>query len=369
MAFPRFLKFFLIILCQPCNRQKGILSSWTSRNNPKPILTCAKEVRLWWQHWARGLWRGVVEPGAKPQGYTGKRGRPVEQQSIKDTRWTTSFVCSSHAPALFSERPTRGPSSKASIIVVIISKQQPSGPKQIWGRLIHDVYAWLSTSTRVAVLLDNIHLFIDVISCVYQRRICLTQSPFCHFFLWDQRLQPVAGLKDGAGWAGPILALRWWRTTLSHHTPSPVHGHRGEEALRGHTGQCLRPRSHTDTDLALLLSGWWCQCVLPVLPMVVVHKREVPSNHRWPFWTGIHFVKITRLSLKQRYTQKRYSLKYSSGKKPFWHDFTEFQKCHVNIFVKSENESCLIDHDIYFDHDYSWLTLVNLQRPCKYKYK
>lgn len=77
----------------------------------------------------------------------------------------------------------------------------------------------------------------------------------------DQLRMDLAGHDHSGRWSHPHIEVM--KENSVPHMPSPSHGHRGEEALRGHTGWCLRPHSHSWQDQAWLLSNWWCQCVLP----------------------------------------------------------------------------------------------------------
>lgn len=127
-----FLKCFLIILCQLRNLHRD-LSLWISRNNPKPILTHAKEVHLRWRSWAKGLWRGSCSWGQTT-------GRMVQRNNAasKTPSLSTNLISTPlhlWSSCLFSERQTQEQTPQ-TIIVAIISKQQFSEGKNYFRELV-----------------------------------------------------------------------------------------------------------------------------------------------------------------------------------------------------------------------------------------
>lgn len=99
-------------------------------------------------------------------------------------------------------------------------------------------------------------------------------------------LCPVLWLSWGWTWlhkatlgAGPIPTLRWWRRTVSPHTPAPNHGHRGEEAPRGHAGWRLTTLTQL-TGVGLGCSrGAGARVSCPLLPTANLLSCEVLHNH------------------------------------------------------------------------------------------
>lgn len=110
-----------------------ILPFWTSRNNPELILTSAKEVLLRWWSWTRGPWRGSRSQGSTAGQLREERaasGTTIHQRQKVEPATLFPLPSTSHTHSLFSETNMRA-NRKAPIIVVIISKQQVSRPKQI----------------------------------------------------------------------------------------------------------------------------------------------------------------------------------------------------------------------------------------------
>lgn len=135
--------------------------------------------------------------------------------------------------------------SKASIIVVIISKQQFSRPKQILGcwymmRMHRHAQALACALCQAAHTFSQIHVFTHA-GLAHGESYSVSFSVASGSRALAQLGMDLAGHGHPGHQSHPHIEVM--KENSVPHTPT--HGHRGEEAPRGHTGWRLRPHSHS----------------------------------------------------------------------------------------------------------------------------
>lgn len=244
----------------------------------------------------------VVEPRPNREATQGGEGVQRNNGASKTSSWTTSLVS---APLRLSHSNPilRKTNMRAKPPLLLLSFPNSNFPGQ---NKFGDAGMWcarMDVHRHLRACFVKQHTPFHRSPCVYPCWFSSRRVIFCQFYCSQWVQNPLAALPSAVAQLGMDLAGHGHSGRWSHphievmkedsvpHTPTPTHGHRGEEAPRGHAGWRLRPHSHSWQDRAWLLSRWWCQGVLPA------------AAHSYPaqLWSAPQPLQYSQVSISHLY--------------------------------------------------------------------